>query len=221
MFLTDLPHSVNPVKEGTRVTLQYDLLLEDDVAETKEDEIECDKFGSKSVYEKSPAGILTRTHNLTTDKEQLIPMIDSFLKEHPNDSVAFLLTQLYPLTVSLDNLKAGDQTLYELLSKHYSVELGVAVNAVPYDHYDYIDPCVAENLHVLDYQSKQKLMSDVLKGKQPKKGTKGNVHVFFGDAAKFLTMSEKIAVEHTGNESAMGEFIYTSFVLAVGPKKKQ
>lgn len=51
------------------------------------------------------------------------------MNDHPGDQVTFLLTHKYPWTLTVDQLKGGDRSLYEALSERYETGLGMAINS--------------------------------------------------------------------------------------------
>ena len=236
LFLTDMPHQVMPVESGARAVLQYDVYLEDADRDADRDadgdpEDENLDFSCDSFYEKPSVAILERDavkERLFAEGVQLlVPAVDEFLAGHPQDTLSFLLTHQYPLNVDFDNLKAGDQTLYSILSKKYHVALGLAINSVTTNYdggYD-LDDC--NTLQVMDYRCRE--IVDSFVQDKPMEGGSGEElsakqlyksHVVFGNGAGFEQVKNRNYIEYTGNEAALGEHVYASIVLAIGPLKK-
>ena len=96
-------------------------------------------------------------------RKSLLPALDEFIVENPNDQVSFLLTHAYPLVLEFDNLKGGDRVMYEVLSEKYNVELGLAVNFIDSNYNDggFIEEeCLP--LNIMDFRCKLALDDFIL-----------------------------------------------------------
>ena len=220
IFLTDMPHEVKEVTEGTRVVLQYDVYLEDNPLANDEEELspeEEDEDYSVCPYQKSVPEVLAEAGDHSMDP--LVSLVDQFIQEHPNDSIVFLLNHDYARNVSLAHLKAGDRALYEALSAHYQIDLGSVVNHTSSDYEGGTDTETYKTLKVMDFNNKQRLMNYV-KGNsdEGQEDSDGKVNVFLGGGGSFENTVSEGYIEYTGNEAQEGEYVYTSFVLAIGPK---
>lgn len=58
--------------------------------------------------------------------------MEKFVTENPKTQICFLLTQRYPIGISVENLRAADRVLFEILSPHYQLDLGLYSS---YPHY--------------------------------------------------------------------------------------
>ena len=227
MFLTDVDHEVLPVTSGIRIVLQYDVYLEDNLEEVNKENL--DEETDEETYEEEleedcvfnigAKNFLSRreyVENLSNNiNVTLLDEIDKFMNDNPKDEFCFLLTREYPLAISIENLKAGDRTLYDILSSKYSVEIGYVVNSFKTDYEGKCDPDEKRKLKVMNYSNTQKFLNkfnnkEILDNKEK---DKNNTHLFISSASFNQTKYESY-IEYTGNEAAEGEFTYVSVVLS-------
>ena len=214
IFLTDVEHEVMPVTSGTRIVLQYDVYLEDENISYKEEKQDEDE-DEDCVFNKKNKKYLSAENyiqNLNTNIDNiLIEEIYKFIEENPHDEICFLLSRKYPLSFSLDYLKAGDLKLFNILKDKFFIEIGYVVNKIKSDYEgSYYNK---DTLKVVNYTNTKKLL-EKFNGKEIKKSelSHKNTHVFIAGGDFNNTVSINY-VEHTGNESAEGEYTYVSFVL--------
>jgi hypothetical protein len=85
----------------------------------------------------------------------LVPSLDLLMERLPEGvSVCFLLTHQYPMAFDAKDLRASDRVLYDLLSTHYEVDIGYAVNLLvgSFPETTFRDP---QSLCVMTYNTKQ------------------------------------------------------------------
>jgi 2OG-Fe(II) oxygenase superfamily len=245
IFLTDTPHQVMPVLTGTRVVLQYDVYLEhnspskpkvdtagdndakgDSCESHQESDDESDdgrNFNFRSYFAKVPRTTLATFTSVIKEcndgLSSLVPLINEFIDTYTKDStISFLFVHQYALNLSPENLKGSDRVLYETISNAFHVELGFAVNSVKTD-YDgnYGRESEYKSIKIMDYNHKVKFGSYIADGNFVKHD--GVSYLFCGKGASFERVQHSNYSEHTGNESARGEYVYVSMVLSVGPRK--
>ena len=257
IFLPDMRHQILKVRQsliqvetGVRVVLQYDLYLEDlDVTEEdergscdEEDEEDLD-YSCDSFYQTPAVSALVpeavSKALAQQGRQEILLAVDEFIAANPNDQVSFLLS---PRSVEFDNLKAGDRTLYAILSENYHVSLGLAVNAIETDYDGRFEEEDCKSLNVVDYRCRTALDAFILGYNSQENAataitekadaaTEDNPsvvgsntaayesHVFLGNGASFERVKNTDYMEYTGNEAAPGEYVYVTLVLAVGPRK--
>ena len=231
IFLTDVEHEVLEVESGTRIVLQYDIYLENDEDKKDENDDDDDEYDCECPYNKpsklylSKKEYLENLNNITP--KMLLEEVDNFVELHSQDEICFLLSREYPLSVTKDYLKAGDKTLYDILSSKYLIEIGYVVNHFLSDYegsYDYEERA---KLKVMNYTNVTKFIqkfneNEVSDNEDENKVEErkeiGNTHVFVA-GGKFKTMKSIDYCEHTGNEAAPAEYTYVSVVLCC--KKKE
>jgi len=232
IFLTDIDHEVKEVTKGVRIVLQYDVYIEDNIQKKDEDEDE-DEYeyededdlyhSSDCIYEFNNTKSYLCYDNYIKELEEsidkkILDRLDQFLKKNPDDEVCFLLNRKYPLSTSLDFLKAGDLKLYKILSSVYDIKLGYIVNTFrsSYDgSYEIEDK---KRLKVMNYKNVLRFQN-FLNGIEDKEEKKKivNVHTFIA-GGDFNCVKSIDYVEHTGNEAAPAEYSYVSMVLCCGKK---
>ncbi|KAI8910115.1 hypothetical protein EDD86DRAFT_134269 [Gorgonomyces haynaldii] len=134
MPLTDIPHRVEKVTSGTRVTFQFDVYLEDfeekdaeRTQDTEESEME-DEYVKVASLEAKGIPIKRSRFDDEETKEELVQKLDSFLQEHPEYSVSILLLHQYPRDFAVDCLRASDCASYELANEHFDVNIRICIN---------------------------------------------------------------------------------------------
>ncbi|KAJ3117901.1 hypothetical protein HK100_000719 [Physocladia obscura] len=208
----------NPIKSGLRVVVQYDVYLQD-AAVTNEPECEQPKmrmtkmkkkkedkdYSDRSYYSKTVYKTLALMNHaeLNAAKLKIIPLLTKVLTEHPND-----------------HLK---RVLHEILKEHFEVDRGWAVNTFTTDDVGNFSSNLMTDDADVESRNKENheeeggnAQSDIA----TETGGSYKEWIFFGNGTGFWQEKSQEYVEYTGNESALGDYVYVSFVLSVGPTKK-
>jgi hypothetical protein len=228
-FFTDTEHRIDPVKDGVRIILQYDIEIvkeegkqagkEEDGESDDEDE---DNYGPWMKR-------ITSVHSNHMEAQGVTPIaadkaaVDNVLtiiKElhsEGTETVAFALQYLYrQASISAEYLKGSDAVLYDALvaSGHFDVSLHPVVlhESSGFDgdirhHYAYrFDDHEVENFP----------------GPPPKKQKKRRRCPSFHipELAAIQEISTRDYIEHTGNEPMSAEYRYFGGGMFVCPKIK-
>ncbi|KAK7468370.1 hypothetical protein VKT23_002886 [Stygiomarasmius scandens] len=136
-FYTDVEHKVEPVEDGTRIVLQFDVFVDpppgDDIDEYDTDTSEGPITLASKEADENPG--IDGTHPQPGALEEVAKIIEEKLngetEEHRLDRVAFPLQHLYRLaSIRSEYLKGADATLYEYLVSYKSGMFDVALHPV-------------------------------------------------------------------------------------------
>lgn len=235
VFLTDLPHEIKPVTKGERIVLQYDVFIEDKEEDDLDpDEIVYEAGDGLSYYEQGRYDDILAPPNggfKPDPKGNLLTLLQEYKAQNPETQVCFLLTQLYPLCLQMQNLRAGDRDLFDLLSTHYELELGYAVNPVIDNRWSGDEKENYNRLSVMTFEDTRALNDFMRHPDQDKdewyeayhmkKKNQGPCVVFIGSSARFKRVFESPSIEFLGNHAQEGETAYASAVLSIGPPKSE
>lgn len=234
IFLTDIDHEVKEVTDGIRIVLQYDVYIEDDENQEtdKENEEICEDEEDEDLYESSDCIYDNKNSKFLCNEkyineltqgidEKILNSVDNFIKENPDDEICFLLDRKYPLSATLDILKAGDLKLYKILSSVYDIKLGYIVNKFGSTYDGTYEKEDKERLKVMNYKNVLRFQN-FLNGLEEEKSKESKekfqrVRTFIA-GGDFNCVKSIEYVEHTGNEAAPAEYSYVSMVLCCGKK---
>ncbi|KAJ3270891.1 protein translocase subunit [Terramyces sp. JEL0728] len=246
-FLTDVFHRIEPVKKGTRVTMQFDLYIKDvddsvegfldfaeNTEETDDDDTSGDNYEIVPFYQKRGYSRKYRKQDIEESKYKLIDALKKDRIDNPSAEISILLTHKYSRVANEQHLKAGDLVLYKTIADQFEVNLGYFVNSCFTDYEGKYEPAGSNVFHVSTFSDVGNLVNyvertavgnrEITNGYEDRNVEHGEgkytARVFSAGNAEFQCIKETGFIEHTGNESQVGENVYVSLVLNVGPQKR-
>ena len=228
-FFTDTEHKVEPVSEGVRIVLQYDVEVsgwavrgmkrkrEDSDNEPNEDSEE-----EEDEYEEEEKGESVLEAMTSTESEEvagdpkIVKKVAAIVKEllesnvGPVDEVGFALQYLYRKSSILPEfLKGSDALVYQALAEEFDVSLRMVVLRESTDGDGSYKECEAYL-----YDDDESVESGPAKAPGKKSS---NFYVPFASAIQMISSQEYI--EHTGNECQQGENKYVGGGMFVRRRK--
>jgi hypothetical protein len=234
-FFTDTEHRVEPVKDGIRIVLQYDVEIVKQ--EGKEAEKEKNEEDDGTDDEDENIGednqpwmdrIMSNRRDVqavveaTADKTAVEKVLEIIRELHSEgaDTVAFALQHLYrQASISAEYLKGSDAVLYDSLiaSRDFEVSLHPVVHREVSDSEGEMD---GRHAYIFD-DIEGENFPEPPKGRPPKKKKKKNFTAFhIPELSAIEHISAQEYIEHTGNEAMPAEYRYFGGGMFVRPKAK-
>jgi hypothetical protein len=223
-FFTDTEHRVEPVKDGVRIVLQYDI----EIVEQEENEVEKGKDEENEPWMKKIVSVYSsRTEaqagvEATADKvavENVLKIIRELHSEGA-ETVSFALQYLYrQASISADYLKGSDAVLHDALiaSGDFEVSLHPVVHQEVSDWDGEMDGHYAYRFDDIE----REIFPEPHPGQPPKKKQGTNSTAFhIPKLPAIQQISAKEYIEHTGNEAQPAEYRYFGGGMFVHPKAK-
>jgi hypothetical protein len=186
--------------------------------ETEDNEFEYGECAFSKVPSEYYPLVSTAEAQATVAKESqhLLKLLTEFRDEHPTAEVFFLLAHSYPSIVGPEGLKTKDLELYNLLSKGYNLEIGIAINAYATDYEGSVTQEETHSLTIFDHAAIAAMLEGSVDWVQNPDTPR---FIFFGNSANFEKVKSQEYNDYTGNEAAIGEYVYRSMVLQIVIKK--
>jgi len=228
-FFTDCKHTVKPVTEGTRVVLQYDLFKEpnntQDEEKNEEDEEDEDQYTREETWfsthganqtdrfapddDNTTNNIIDTASTMGRHNDQLLQNLVHLLSKHKGQRLALLLRHHYSMnSLSPKYLKGVDRIVYQILRKHFTLELdSVLLYATgDYDDGSGVDEMYGRSFSISEIDGKPRTWAD--------EQDPPMIITPFKEAYR-QCLEHQDYIEHTGNESAPSQDFYHCAVIIV------
>jgi hypothetical protein len=235
-FFTDTEHRVEPVKDGVRIVLQYDIEIvkqegnevekekdEESDGTDDEDEDNDEPWMDKIVSDYSSRMEAQAVVEATADKaavEKVLKIIRELHREGA-ETVAFALQYLYrQASISAEYLKGSDAVLHDALmaSGDFEVYLHPVVHREVSNWDGEMDGHYAYRFDDIEEETFPEPPSGQPPKKKQKKTNSTAFHIPKLSAIQQISAQEYI--EHTGNEAMPAEYRYFGGGMFVRPKAK-
>ena len=220
-FFTDCEHEVKMVSKGTRIVLQYDLLMDEDGEDDDEDED--DDFDRSTTNDRWFAkGSRVDYRVERGETPMILQAIQKYWKKHPRTGVGVILKQRYvAASLTPELLKGYDLALYDIV-KEYGLQ--ITLKSVLIHGVHYADEPVNDTFRAHPFDEE-----DVIRLVHPELGKERDTLQESSDDVVLLLPSQEAEmacvyhteyVEFTGNEAAPETNTYFSAALVIYPPRK-
>ena len=246
-FFTDTEHCVEPVKDGVRIVLQYDIEIEkpggkevgeakddedeDNKDEDDEDEEDEEKDGDYDPWMDRIASVYSSRMEAKGDAQAAadratVEKVLTIIKELHSEgakTVAFALQNLYrQASIRAEYLKGSDAVLYDALMA--SGDFDISLHPVVLREASGWEP---DMQHRYAYRFDDNEEEDSPgspepppRKKQKKKKSGASTQFHIPDLSAIQQISSQEYIEHTGNEAMPAEYRYFGGGMFVRPKAK-
>jgi hypothetical protein len=220
-FYTDIEHKVDPVTEGSRIVLQYDIKVQNDQDDNnnksdKGDDLNTGNVGEDFLRVAGDNAWVPLFPSSAKDDDhdaQLKALVKSIKKEHKSvDEIVFPLRHLYRVTaIKPEYLKGADEYLYESLKEKFDVQLKpIAIT----QQSGYEGEYELENIVCHIFPSTEKMG-----GEQKRRKIEKTMELHLPEWYELMKISSIDYNEYTGNEAQFGEHKYFGAGMFIAAKE--